>query len=142
MKHVKIFEDFVASQELNEYSTSTLEMSYDENGGPKSIDYKKWAPVLKAFGVKGMSELVWISGGANSRIPDEVLDSAKSVKDFDLVSAGWEDPHGKVELNLLKYKGLLIGLCSGSVRYIGALVLYKDIKKWEKIYKEFGAETY
>mgnify|MGYP006098518307 FL=1 len=142
MKHIKLFEAFVALQKLNEYST--LEMSYDETEDmePKSIDYEKWAPVLKAFGIKDMSELVWISGGANSGIPDEVLDSAKSVKDFDLESVGNEDPHNKVALNLLKYKGLLIGSHSDSVRYRGALVLDKDIKKWEKIYKEFGAETY
>jgi len=145
MKHIKLFEAFTASQKVNEY----LELygSWDESreGEPTKADEKKWKPVLKAFKVKDMGELVWLSDSLPDS--DDFEANHKIVKEFDLKSTRddqdeWQDPHGRVDFNVIEYKGLLIGDHSDAMRYYGALVRSEDVAAWEEIYKESDTDTY
>lgn len=121
---------------------STLEMSYDESteGGPNAADLKKWQPILKAFGVKEMSDLVWLADA----LPDSsnFQDGSKSVKSYSLKSTGDtdQDPHDDVDFDLIEYKGLLIGDHSDDMRFSNTLVRAKDVQKWGDIYQEEGAK--
>ena len=143
-KYVPTFESFMGGlQKLNE----TLDSSWDESreGEPTPADEKKWAPVLKAFKVRKMEDLTWLA----QAIPDsdDFHNNSKVVKSFKLKSTGdggyeWQDPHGKVDFDILEYKGLLIGDHSDEMRYQGTLVRTKDVKAWEAIYKEEGSEGY
>lgn len=147
MKYVPTFESFTNSQKLNEYIT--LDRSWDESreGEPTAADEKKWAPVLKAFKVRNMEDLTWLSDSLP--YSDDFDNNSKSVKSFELKSIPepddedeWQDPHNDVSFTILEYKGLLIGDHSDKMRYYGALVRTKDVKAWEAIYKEFDTDTY
>ena len=144
MKHVKLFEAFVASQKLNE--NDTLLDVFDEYGWSDEYD-DKYSDILDALGVNGMDECVWITDG----FPEFIVNDGKKVKEYeadgleDLVNYDEEeieDPHGNVSFTLYKYKGLKIGHWTDEMGYSAGLCSEDDVKKWEKIIKEMGEERY
>ena len=145
MKYVKLFEQFIGSQKVNEYVSLWYSWEESREGEPTPADEKKWAPVLKAFKVRSFDDLTWLA----EAIPgsDDFHNNSKVVKSLRLKSIRddqdeWQDPHGNVDFDILEYKGLLIGDHSDEMRYQGTLVRTKDVKAWEAIYKEEGSESY
>ena len=144
-KYVPTFESFIGSQKVNEYVSLWYSWEESREGEPTPADEKKWAPVLKAFKVRSFDDLTWLA----EYLPDsdDFENNSKLVKSFKLKSTRddedeWQDPHGDVDFGILEYKGLLIGDHSDEMRYQGTLVRTKDIKAWEKIYKEEDSEDY
>ena len=148
MKHLHLFEAFVASQKLNEEKYNPeyfarLDFSWDESPGPLSAaDLKKWAPVLKALKVKKVWDLIWFADALPDS--DNFENDSKFLKSFSLKDTGEQDqdPHGGVDLSVVKYKGLLAGDHSDDMDFQGVLIRIEDIDAWGKIYQEEDCEDY
>jgi len=96
-------------------------------GGPEAE--AKWAPVLKAFGVRSMDDLVWLG----EYFPEIILEEGKVVKSFELDGVGDEDPHGDVSIDIYKWKGMLLAMHDDDYRYSGTLCKAKDSVKLAKL---------
>ena len=131
-KYVPTFESFIGSQKLNENDYTYLSDSGDGvmDGSPEAE--AKWAPVLKAFGVRSMDDLVWLG----EYFPEIILEEGKKVKGFTLDNYGDEDPHGEVDFNVFKWNGMLIGYHDDEMQYYATLCKEKDASKWIRILKD------
>tara|TARA_B100001248_G_C27364736_1_gene448355 strand:- start:455 stop:1243 length:789 start_codon:yes stop_codon:yes gene_type:complete len=89
----------------------------------------KWSPVLAAMGAYYVDDLVWLG----TYFPEIVEKEGKKVKSFDLDSLGDEDPHGDVEINIYKWKGMLLAEHSDDYQYYGTLCKAKDSVKLAKL---------
>ena len=130
MKYLPTFESFIGSQKLNENTYLSDSGDGVMDGSPEAE--AKWAPVLKAFGVRSMDDLVWLG----EYFPEIVREEGKKVKGFTLDNYGDEDPHGEVDFNVFKWNGMLIGEHDDELQYRAALCKEKDVSKWMKILKD------
>tara|TARA_B110000908_G_scaffold46247_1_gene56335 strand:- start:357 stop:1148 length:792 start_codon:yes stop_codon:yes gene_type:complete len=89
----------------------------------------KWEPVLDAFGVSNLDDLVWLG----AYFPEIVEEEGKSVDSFSLDSFGDEDPHGDVSISVFKWKGMLLASHDDDYRYSGTLCKAKDSVKLAKL---------
>ncbi len=90
----------------------------------------KWEPVLGAFGVANLDDLVWLG----EYFPEIVEEEGKEVKSFSLDSFGDKDPnrpdpHGDVDISIYKWKGMLLAMHDDDYRYSGTLCKAKDAPK-------------
>ena len=132
MKYIPTFESFIGSQKLNENDYTYLSDSGDGVMDGSSEAEAKWAPVLKAFGVRSMDDLVWLG----EYFPEIILEEGKKVKGFTLDNYGDEDPHGEVDFNVFKWNGMLIGYHDDEMQYTATLCKEKDASKWVRILKD------
>ena len=96
-------------------------------GGPEAE--AKWEPVLKAFGVADLGDLVWLG----AYFPEIVEEEGKGVKSFSLDGFGDEDPHGDADISIYKWKGMLLASHGDDYRYSGTLCKAKDAVKLAKL---------
>ena len=92
-------------------------------GGPEAE--AKWEPVLKAFGVADLGDLVWLG----EYFPEIVEEEGTSVKSFSLDGFGDEDPHGDADISIYKWKGMLLASHDDDYRYSGTICKAKDAPK-------------
>ena len=85
----------------------------------------KWEPVLDAFGVSNLDDLVWLG----EYFPEIVEEEGKSVDSFSLDSFGDEDPHGDADVSIYKWKGMLLAMHDDDYRYSATLCKAKDAVK-------------
>ena len=90
---------------------------------------EKWGPVLDAMGAYYVDDLVWLG----EYFPGIVEEEGKKVKSFELDSLGDEDPHGDVDINIYKWKGMLLAEHSDDYQYYGTLCKAKDSVKLAKL---------
>jgi len=101
-----------------------LSDSGDNGLGGDEAD-SKWEPVLDAFGVSYLDDLVWLG----EYFPETVEEEGRSVKSFSLDSFGDEDPHGNADVSIYKWKGMLLGWHDDDYRYSATLCRAKDAVK-------------
>ena len=89
----------------------------------------KWEPVLDAFGVSNLDDLVWLG----EYFPEIAAEEGKSVKSFSLGSFGAKDPHGDADVSIYKWKGMLLGWHDDDYQYSATLCKAKDAVKLAKI---------
>lgn len=89
----------------------------------------KWSPVLDAFGVSYLDDLVWLG----AYFPEIVEEEGKGVKSFSLDGFGDEDPHGDADISIYKWKGMLLASHHDDYRYSGTLCEAKDAVKLAKL---------
>jgi hypothetical protein len=89
----------------------------------------KWEPVLDAFGVSSLDDLVWLG----EYFPEIAAKEGKSVDSFSLDSFGDKDPHGDVDFSIYKWKGMLLGRHDDDYRYYATLCKAKDALKLAKL---------
>jgi len=99
-------------------------------GGPEAE--AKWEPVLKAFGVADLGDLVWLG----EYFPEIVEEEGKGVKSFSLDGFGDEDPHGDADISIYKWKGMLLASHDDDYRYSGTLCKAKDAVKLAKLLED------
>lgn len=140
MKYVKLFEQFIGSQKVNENITM-MEPFYEYGW---SDEYNnKYAPVMKALKAGDLDDCVILGEGM-----PEFLEDEKSIKSFDMdgLEDGTDDieldPHGDCEFELYKHNGMLIGMLYAEGHFSGTVCNVKDAKKWEKYFKQNDAEDY
>ena len=105
-----------------------LSESGDNGLGGDEAD-AKWEPVLDAFGVSNLDDLVWLG----AYFPEIVEEEGKGVKSFNLDGFGDEDPHGDVSISVFKWKGMLLASHDDDYRYSGTLCKAKDSVKLAKL---------
>lgn len=105
-----------------------LSASGDNGLGGDEAD-AKWEPVLDAFGVSYLDDLVWLG----AYFPEIVEEEGKGVKSFSLDGFGDEDPHGDADISIYKWKGMLLASHDDDYRYSGTLCKAKDAVKLAKL---------
>jgi len=101
-----------------------LSDSGDDGLGGDEAD-SKWEPVLDAFGVSYLDDLVWLG----EYFPEIVEEEGRLVKSFSLDGFGDEDPHGDADVSIYKWKGMLLGWHDDDYRYSATLCRAKDVVK-------------
>ena len=141
MKHIKLFEQFIGSQKVNEEFVTMTE-PFHEYGWSDEYN-NKYAPVMKALGAGALDECIFLGEGM-----PEFLEDEKILKEFSMdgLEDGTddieEDPHGDCKFELYKHNGMLIGMFYADGGFNGTVCHKKDAKKWEKYFKQNDAEDY